>query len=58
MSPAVEAPIAKGQELGKVIVSAPNDAPIEVPLVALADVPRLGFWARLGIKFQHLFGKG
>ena len=54
----VEAPIAKGQELGKVIISAPNTTPIEVPLVALSDVPRLGFWARLGVKFQQLFGKG
>lgn len=53
----VAAPIAAGQVLGKVTVTAPGLAPIEVPLVAGTAVAELGFWARLGVKLGHLMGR-
>ncbi|MGH7060488.1 MAG: D-alanyl-D-alanine carboxypeptidase family protein, partial [Stellaceae bacterium] len=35
------APVKKGETLGKLVVTAPDTAPIEVPLVAAADVGRM-----------------
>ncbi len=44
----VKAPIAKGQRIGKVVVvPAENAGVIEVPLVAAADVEKLGFMGRI-----------
>jgi D-alanyl-D-alanine carboxypeptidase (penicillin-binding protein 5/6) len=53
----ISAPISKGQEIGKVIVTAPNTNPVEVPLIALANVERMGFWARITTKLRRLIGK-
>ena len=38
----VPAPIRKGDPLGKLVMSAPGIAPVEVPLVAGGDVERRG----------------
>jgi len=50
----VPAPISKGQELGTLTVSAPGMETRTVPLLAGADVPQLGFFARLGAKLHIL----
>jgi serine-type D-Ala-D-Ala carboxypeptidase (penicillin-binding protein 5/6) len=49
----VEAPIAKGQQIGTLIVQAPGMAEIRAPLVAAKDVAELGFGARVGAGLSH-----
>lgn len=46
-------PIAKGARLAKLVVSAPEVATIEIPLVAGADVERLGFFGRMKAAFTY-----
>ena len=41
----LEAPVHKGQEIGRLVISVPGMEPVERPLIAGADVPRLGFFA-------------
>lgn len=53
----VPAPITKGQVLGKLTISAPGMEPKQVPLIAGADVPQLGFFERLVVKIQKFFNK-
>ncbi len=48
----VEAPIAKGQQLGEIEITAPGLEPRTVALIAIEDIPRLGFWARLIAKLK------
>jgi D-alanyl-D-alanine carboxypeptidase (penicillin-binding protein 5/6) len=43
----VPAPIVKGETIGKLVVSAPGLEPKEVPLVAAADVARMGPLGRI-----------
>jgi serine-type D-Ala-D-Ala carboxypeptidase (penicillin-binding protein 5/6) len=51
------APVTKGAEVGKLVITAPGFATREVPLVAAADVPRLGFLGRVAAAAHHvLFG--
>jgi len=50
----LEAPVKKGQPVGTVIVSIPNMQPIEMPIVAAQDVPRLGFFPALVEKAERL----
>ena len=50
----VPAPIAKGQEIGKVVVTAPDMAPVETPLVAAAGVDRMGPLGRMAMVAAHL----
>ncbi len=53
----VAAPIAKGQQLGKLIVAAPGTDPVEVPLLAAEDIQRLGLLDRIVAKaklFLHM----
>lgn len=54
----VRAPIRKGDQIGKVVVSAaPGARPVEYPLFAGADVPRLGAFGRaVGVIRHYLFG--
>ncbi len=52
-----EAPIQKGQGLGRIVVTAPGHKQIDVPLVALEDVKRLGFFAGLVARAKRLMGK-
>lgn len=41
----LEAPVTRGQEIGRLVVTLPGQDPIERPIKAGADVPRLGFFA-------------
>ncbi|OAN44019.1 D-alanyl-D-alanine carboxypeptidase [Paramagnetospirillum marisnigri] len=43
----IPAPIIAGTELGKIVVTAPGMAPLEMPLVAVDNVNRLGFTGRV-----------
>jgi serine-type D-Ala-D-Ala carboxypeptidase (penicillin-binding protein 5/6) len=55
----VPAPVKKGAEVGKLIVTAPGIDPIEAPLVAEADVNKLGFTGRIAASLSHLlWGNG
>ena len=50
----VQAPIAKGQRIGKVVLEpADNAGTIEVPLIAAADVQKLGFMGRIVATMKH-----
>ena len=50
----IPAPIAKGQVLASLKVTAPGFATIERKLVAAADVPQLGMFGRLTAALEHL----
>lgn len=50
----IPAPIQKGAPLAKLTITAPELAPIEVPLVAAQDVPQLGFGGRISAAISHL----
>jgi D-alanyl-D-alanine carboxypeptidase (penicillin-binding protein 5/6) len=50
----IAAPIAKGDKLAKLVVTAPDVAPVEIPLEAGADVDRLGIFGRLGAALKYL----
>jgi D-alanyl-D-alanine carboxypeptidase (penicillin-binding protein 5/6) len=50
----VAAPIKKDQPLGKVVVSIPDMAPMETPLIAAADVERLGPLGRVAGVAGHM----
>jgi D-alanyl-D-alanine carboxypeptidase (penicillin-binding protein 5/6) len=53
----VQAPISKGQVLGKLVVTAPGMESKEVSLIAAADVPEVGFFAKVKAKL-HFVIKG
>ena len=50
----VPAPIAKGEPVGKVVVTAPNAPPVEAPLYAGAAVDRMGTLGRMAMLAAHL----
>jgi len=50
----VPAPVKKGQEIGKVSVTAPDVAAIEAPLFAAADVDRMGPFGRMAMVAANL----
>ncbi|HWA44085.1 MAG TPA: D-alanyl-D-alanine carboxypeptidase family protein [Hypericibacter adhaerens] len=54
----IPAPIAAGQEVGKVVISAPGMTDMEVPLVAGKEVPKLGFFGRMIAALKHFAGVG
>jgi D-alanyl-D-alanine carboxypeptidase (penicillin-binding protein 5/6) len=57
LKPDLQAPVAKGAVLGKVVASS-NGKPVgEAPLVAQADVERAGFMQRTWQQVTRLFGK-
>jgi D-alanyl-D-alanine carboxypeptidase (penicillin-binding protein 5/6) len=57
LKPGLEAPVAKGAVIGKVIATA-NGKPVgEAPLVAQADVERAGWLLRAWQHILNLFGK-
>jgi serine-type D-Ala-D-Ala carboxypeptidase (penicillin-binding protein 5/6) len=57
LKPDLEAPLAKGAVVGKVVASS-NGKPVgEAPLVAQADVERAGFMLRTWQRVTRLFGK-
>ena len=57
LNPALEAPIAKGAVIGKVVATANGKTLGETPAVALADVERAGFFQRLWQRITGLFSK-
>jgi serine-type D-Ala-D-Ala carboxypeptidase (penicillin-binding protein 5/6) len=54
----VPAPIAAGQQLGKVVVTAPDMSPVEAPVYAAASVPRMGPMGRAAMVAAHLIWGG
>jgi D-alanyl-D-alanine carboxypeptidase (penicillin-binding protein 5/6) len=50
----VKAPVAVGQPVGKLVITAPDNAPIEIPLVAAQEVERLGPLGRMAAVAGHL----
>jgi D-alanyl-D-alanine carboxypeptidase (penicillin-binding protein 5/6) len=52
--PPIAAPITKGQTVGKVVVTAPDVPPTEVPLVAAADVVRMDPLGRIATLAGYL----
>ncbi|HJN04907.1 MAG TPA: D-alanyl-D-alanine carboxypeptidase family protein [Alphaproteobacteria bacterium] len=53
------APVAKGTEIGRLVISAPDAPAIELPLLAGRDVGRLGVVGRLGAAVGYLiWGQG
>ena len=57
LKPDVEAPVAKGAVIGKVVASSNGKPLAEAPLVAQADVERAGFLLRAWQGVTGLFGK-
>jgi D-alanyl-D-alanine carboxypeptidase (penicillin-binding protein 5/6) len=54
----LQAPIAAGREVGKLVISAPDRPDFEAPLVAAADVPEKNLPARMWVKLNYLiFGE-
>jgi D-alanyl-D-alanine carboxypeptidase (penicillin-binding protein 5/6) len=52
------APVMKGQAVGKLVVTAPDVRPIEVPVVTAASVDRAGALSRMGAAIGYLvFGR-
>lgn len=50
----IAAPIRKGETLGKLLITAPGQANVELPLVAGADVAKLGFAGRMSEALRHI----
>ena len=50
----IAAPIKKGAVVGKLVVTAPGEPNVELPLVAGADVAKLGFVGRMSAAFRYL----
>lgn len=50
----VPAPIQKGQQIGKLVITAGEISPLEVPIYAGADVERLGMFGRVFAALKHL----
>jgi serine-type D-Ala-D-Ala carboxypeptidase (penicillin-binding protein 5/6) len=57
IKPALEAPVAKGAVIGKVVASSNGKPVAEAPLVAQADVERAGLMLRTWQHVTRLFGK-
>ena len=50
----IPAPIVAGQEVGKLVIEAPNFKTIELPLMAGNGVEQLGLFGRLGAALEFL----
>ncbi len=50
----LNAPIAKGAQVGRVVISIPGRSDMELPVVAGSDVERLGLFGRLNAALQYL----
>jgi D-alanyl-D-alanine carboxypeptidase (penicillin-binding protein 5/6) len=57
LTPGLEAPIAKGAVIGKIVATADGKPVGEAPIVAQAAVERAGFFKRLGQRISGLFSK-
>jgi D-alanyl-D-alanine carboxypeptidase (penicillin-binding protein 5/6) len=49
------APVKKGSVVGKVVITGKDMQTIEVPLIAAADVGRLGFFGRMRAAASYIF---
>ena len=54
----IEAPVIRGQELGRLDISGRGVPPMELPLYAGADVERLGLIPRIPVVMKRLLGGG
>jgi D-alanyl-D-alanine carboxypeptidase (penicillin-binding protein 5/6) len=55
---AAKAPVKEGQIVGKLQITAPDIAPIDIPLVATKEVDRVGSFTRAGLAAGYLiFGR-
>ena len=54
----IRAPVAKGTTIGKLVVTGPNVPQLEVPLLAGADVPKLGLPGRALAVLTHFVTGG
>lgn len=50
----IAAPIKKGQEVGKLVIVAPDVQTVELPLLAGADVEKLGFMGRMAAALKAI----
>ena len=50
----IPAPVQKGETVGKVVMTAPDAAPVEAPLVAAADLERMNPWGRIATLAGYL----
>jgi D-alanyl-D-alanine carboxypeptidase (penicillin-binding protein 5/6) len=50
----VPAPVKRGEAIGKLVVTAPDIGPAEAPLVAAADIPRMGPLGRIAALAGYL----
>jgi len=50
----IPAPIQAGAELARLVIEAPGEETLEVPLIAGGDVKRLGLFGRLGTAFKYI----
>jgi D-alanyl-D-alanine carboxypeptidase (penicillin-binding protein 5/6) len=50
----IKAPIAKGQTVGKLVVTVPGQNPTEFPLIAASAVERLGAMGRVGAALSYM----
>jgi D-alanyl-D-alanine carboxypeptidase (penicillin-binding protein 5/6) len=57
VKPDLEAPVAKGAVIGKIVAESNGKQVAETPLVAQAEVERAGFLLRMWQHFMRLFGK-
>ncbi|HEY8881666.1 MAG TPA: D-alanyl-D-alanine carboxypeptidase family protein [Roseateles sp.] len=57
LNPVLEAPIAKGAVIGKIVATANGKQLGEAPVIALADVERAGFFERLRQRVAGWFSK-
>ena len=57
LTPGLEAPVAKGAVVGKVVATVDGKQVGEAPVVALAAVERAGFFKRLGQRISGMFSK-
>jgi D-alanyl-D-alanine carboxypeptidase (penicillin-binding protein 5/6) len=56
MPETVKAPIAVGDPIGKLVLSAPDLPPQEFPLHAAKPVERLGFFPRIAMAAHYMLG--
>ena len=54
----IEAPVKKGDQLGKLVISVEGQPPVEAPIVADADVGKLGFFGRAIEGLSQMIGGG
>jgi D-alanyl-D-alanine carboxypeptidase (penicillin-binding protein 5/6) len=53
----VQAPVARGQKIGTLRITAQDFPGLSVPLYAAADVPRAGIFQRMGQGIVHMFSR-